>query len=69
MTKCATWIPLGANSRAYGLGQPAQRELAHGEHDRADNPFTLAEAPVSRMVPAPCGSMRWAAACATRKPP
>jgi len=69
ITKWATCMPFGPSSRAALCASPRRANLPMAK--AADNgyPFTLALAPISRIAPRLCGTIRRAACWTTRNPP
>ena len=53
MVKLATSAPLGDNSRAMLCASPRNANLPIANADEFGYPFTLAEAPVSKIAPEP----------------
>src|SRR3546814_14666608 len=66
ITKWATWIPLGASSRAALWARPRRPNLPIAKLEELAKPLTLAVAPVRRIAPLPRGSNRLAACWTTR---
>ena len=62
-------MPFGPNSRAVLCARPRNANLPIAKAAESGNPLTLALAPVSRIAPCPCGTMRRAACCTVRKAP
>src|SRR4051794_20133264 len=68
MIRCATWMFFGPSSRAIACATARKPNFADAKAAKPAPPRRLAVAPVKKMLPRPCGSIRRADSRPARKP-